>query len=614
MSAGVLTKDGLKAPSARVETHLMRQRWSRATRTSDEGFTLLELTVASIILITLLTTLLPLHVGAMRTLAVAKQRQQASQLANEVQEQLRALPYDVVVAGLSSTDTSTDTDIVSGRFRPSYDGSIDEKLQVSGSTTQAPLNPHKRTRGPINNVTYTLATYVTQVNGATPLQYWLTVVTTWSSPATRGKTQRYVSRSRLFSPYGCLSTATHPFSGPCQPFVYGTAGTTAASIAVRPGAPGQQILPGLDAISADLVLPQVDADYQVEQIVRSSSKAQTSGALIVRTGGVKVAGGGAVGRGATDTDPGTTTTGDSVSTVMQSGGSSIAASGSGTLLVAPTTGDTGSSASSVTATGSGDCRDLADVALATQQPCSSSKIQGKTAGGTVSLDLQLPGRSFGTFALGQAAPAPAASRAFATRFTSAGSTYCTGAAGADCSVAVVQRTLGTVESGALPAVTQTGDSRPAGWLDYLFQVSGYRDKAVAMSARTGTQDSASSAAVESGSLRYWNDLGAYSVVDLTAANPVLPRPAGSVVGTYAGGYTVQATLSLTLGGKSKTSSAASTPACSTPCVLKATVDSPVTAVVTYTIAQGATVLNTFSVTSSLGSALATATYKAASSA
>lgn len=582
---------------------------------SQDGFTLLELTVAVLILVGLLTALLPLHVSAMSTIALAKQRQQASQLANEVQEQLRALPYDVVVAGLNTADLAGDPNIVSGRFKPTFDTSIDEKLQVSSSTTQAPLNPHRQTRGPINNVRYDVATYVSQVNGANPLQYWLTVVTTWTSPATRNTLKRQVSRSRLFSPAGCLSTATHPFSGPCQPFVYGTAGTSPGSIAVRPLVEGQQIVPGLDALAADLVLPQVDGDYQVEQIVRSGAKAQTSGALVVKSGGVKEAVGGVVGRAATDTDPGTTSTGDVASAPAQSSPVSVTASGGGSSLSLTTTdGDSGKASSSTAASAGSQCLNLADTSLTTLQPCGSGQVTAQGTGGTADLVLDVGGQVLGTTRLASIGPSQK-TRTFATRFTAPGTDYCrtadgaSDASGTDCSVAVVRRSIGTVQSGALPA---GGAGLPAGFGGHLFELTGYRDRVVAQSARTGPLSSASSATVEAGTLTYWNGT-AYETLPLG-----VPATRSSAVTAQYGTVSVTAALTLKVGGASKSQDPLTLPAtgatCAAPCVVKATVESPVTADVVYTVKQGATTYTQFRVTTGLGSSLATATYKAAPSA
>lgn len=594
----------------------MRRRVGRLdSRASGEGgFTLIELTVATAILISVITAVLPLHVGAMRVVAVAKQRQQASQLANEVQEQLRALPYDVVVAGLSSGDVAGDPNIVSGRFRPTYDTSIDEKLQVSGSATQAPLNPHRVNLGPINRVTYSVSTYVSQVNGAAPLQYWTTVVITWTSPATKNQLKRYVSRSRLFSPYGCLSTSTHPFSGPCQPFLYGTAGTTPGSIAIRPSVQGQSIVPGLNAVSADLVLPQVDSDYQVEQIVRSGAKAQTGSAVVVKPDSTREAVGGVVSRAATDTDPGTTEQGDSTAPVAQSGSTSVVGSGSSTLVLTTTTGDSGRASSSTAAAAGGPCKDLTDTSLTTAQPCASGQAQARTGGGAAVLDLRAGTRDLGNVALGSSGPAAAPTRSFVTRFAAPGVSYCTGGA-TDCAVAVVQRSLGTTQSGGLPAASVAGDSVPLGWEGYLFKLSDYRDQVVAQTARNGELLAASSASVQAGTLRYWNG-SAY--VDLPMTSAVAgTRYQYSVTGSYATSgapVVVRADLDLVIGARGRTPTTTTTNACSTPCTVSAKSDSPVNAVVTYTVSQGGLPITSFTVTTALGSALATSTYKAAPSA
>src|SRR5665648_1192881 len=69
------------------------------TRPDDEGFTLVELIVAMFVIAIILTSLAMVQTRAMVTIAQAKERQQATALANQTLEQLRALPWDTLKKG-----------------------------------------------------------------------------------------------------------------------------------------------------------------------------------------------------------------------------------------------------------------------------------------------------------------------------------------------------------------------------------------------------------------------------------------------------------------------------------------------------------------------------------
>jgi len=68
----------------------------------DDGFSLVELVVAMAIISGVLLGLVTLQTKAMVTIAQAKERQQATAIANEVLEQLRALPWNSITKGPAS--------------------------------------------------------------------------------------------------------------------------------------------------------------------------------------------------------------------------------------------------------------------------------------------------------------------------------------------------------------------------------------------------------------------------------------------------------------------------------------------------------------------------------
>ena len=83
-----------------------------------------------------------------------------------------------------------------------------------------------------NNVGYTWSTYITNNDPATQ-PYRVTVIVQWSSAAYPNKTNNLIRVQSLFaSPAGCVSSSTHPFAAPCQPFFYGLAQVPAGKITV----------------------------------------------------------------------------------------------------------------------------------------------------------------------------------------------------------------------------------------------------------------------------------------------------------------------------------------------------------------------------------------------
>jgi type IV pilus modification protein PilV len=74
------------------------------------GFTLIELLVVMVILAGCLLGLMTVQVSALRSVTVAKERQQATALTNRTMEQLRALPTTRSPAGSTpATSPATPT-------------------------------------------------------------------------------------------------------------------------------------------------------------------------------------------------------------------------------------------------------------------------------------------------------------------------------------------------------------------------------------------------------------------------------------------------------------------------------------------------------------------------
>ena len=587
----------------------------------DGGFTLVEVIVAMLVLAVALLGLMAVQVGSLSTLSLAKQRQTASQLANQVMEQMRALPYGTVTGGMHCGDLSApapDPNIAlvavgadgscTATFRPTYDASISEALATTSNTTPVtPLAPHVQPPAgtTLDGVAYGVRSYVSRAAGSNA-GFWLTAVTTWSSPATKGVTKTIAARSRLYSPEGCLALSTHPFSGPCQAFLYGNAGTLGGGLAINSTRAGLGILDGLDVTSAELTLTSVSTRLQAEQVVSAQSGATTSGAQATGGSG-SVREGSAGASSAADTDPGTglANSPPAASPLSQTAIGGLLRSGGGAQLrLEARPGDTGSTLSTVAATGSPACQDAAGSAISNGQACASSTV---LPSGPAAATLTIPtGSGSRTLTLADLPTPTGATRAHTGRFTAPGGTHCPSTRGAGCVSAGVQRSLGTARMGVLPAL-QPGDTLTDGVSDLsavigttpLVTVDAFADRA---DSQLGVDTVTGPTAGRSGTLRYW-DSGAFRNV------PIGGAPASyaisPVVATY-GGVVVRVSGSVTVGAATRTRTGPE--GCAAVCVTDAGSGSVVLAL-SYEVSGALT--GGFSTSVDLGSVVAQTTYKAA---
>src|SRR5262249_32249277 len=152
-------------------------------------------------------------------LATARQRQDASGLANQAMEQARALPFDTIKKGLSNSDLASgaDSNITVSGPDYLYGG---EKIPHGDNTSVVPLVPHRSTPTLGTAPVYTVATYVTYYNNVTPSNIFrVTVQVSWNSKGGSGA-MKVQTQSLFYSGSGCLSGATHPFAAPCQAFFF----------------------------------------------------------------------------------------------------------------------------------------------------------------------------------------------------------------------------------------------------------------------------------------------------------------------------------------------------------------------------------------------------------
>lgn len=573
----------------------------------DDGFTLVELLVVMVILGGCLLGLLAVQTSALRSVTLAKERQQATALTTRTMEQLRALPYDTVTAGLKTTDLAGDANINDlGRLQPvGYPHSINEQLVTGASAAQAPLFPHCQQEATtlVRGVQYRVCSYVTLVSataGDTTKGYWLTVITTWSSGASQATTKTVSTRSQLFSPTGCLGTATRPFSGPCQAFHDGTATTQPGGLEVTGTVAGSPVVAGSPLTSGRVTLPLVSASVQSQQVVSVQATAQTSGAGMANgTSPEPVTGQLTASTGAfTDPDAASGAVPTS-SSVTQSSSPLSQAGGGGTVTMTPGANDSGASVSTTRAIAASQCLDVAGNAVTSGEACASSRLTPPT--GSQSLAL-----TYGqAIPLGSFAPASPSvtSRAFVSRYLSPGGAYCGTTSGSGCIAAATSRTLGTAVLGGLP----TGATRPAAFTGAMVTVSGYSDSARSAAGIGAEAPTAS----RGGTLSYWNGTGYSPLVTLT---PTLNAGynLGTLTASYstdAGPVTVTMTGSITVGAGGVAAPTGPASCQPEPCV-RSSSSGTLTASVDYVLTRGTTELARFTTTLNPGASSARTTYRA----
>jgi prepilin-type N-terminal cleavage/methylation domain-containing protein len=586
------------------DVRLIRRARSRGH--DCDGFTLVEVLVTMLIVLLVMTSVIAVMVRMRATLSMARQRQQATALASASLEQLRALPLATLAAGLAPSDLAGDANIVSaaGVTRFVLPGSgIDEPLVAQGDAqTPAPLRPHLVSR-PVDGVTYVVGTYVSQLTTTSP--YLLTSVVQWSSNASAtGRT--LVQRSTAFSPTGCLSTATHPFAGPCQPLFSGEAGQAAASIAVVNDVDPAQPISGFDGRSMELDLPALSTSLALEQTGTATSRATTTGAA-ADVGSSHTTSGGQSAAVTTSTDPsGAATPTGSAATPAQTSSTMSLTGSAGTLSATPSSTDAGSA--SAAAAQSVTCPDASGAPLAPAQACASGTARSSGADAVLTTNLSGTStvRALGSFDIARLAPAPADARAVAARVTSNGGPACPTTAGDGCAYAATSRSLGTVMLGGLPPA-QASDDRPASFTSAV-AVTGLTETA---RAEAGAGERAPSYARAGGTLSYWNGTAttSLSLAGVTTPSTIDP-PATTATYRGTGGDVTITVDPLIVIGSATSDTSGSMPCASEQCSRNVT-GSTISISLTYLVVTAGTVTTRFAVTANLGSVLAKATYRSA---
>jgi type II secretory pathway pseudopilin PulG len=559
---------------------------SRLAR-GEEGMSLVEVMVALGVMLASLVALAHTVTVALTDTGFARQRQTANQILNQTIEEVRGLPYETLEKGLSSSDLTGDPNIVSCTgvyyFRSCPPGTpTPEKLiHTTGLTTTDPLVPHVSSFGPPDyTVTYTRKVYVTEAQDVPSAgAYRLTVIVSWSGALRSGG--QVEAQTLIYSPEGCTSPTTHPFSAPCAPFFYGSGSVDAGSVQAT-GA-----IAGLTYESGTLDLPTVRADLQQEQVSRVEGTVTfPGGRLETATQTLTVAA--ASTSSAADTDPGTSAPAYHAPTAL---GPAAAAtgeiSGNGNRLSIETLGaDAASTISATAATLSSSCNGQTD-----SRPCGYGSNRQN---GAARLLPDVSG--LGNAVLARVGSQSAADTAYGRRQVAV--------TGTDGIVReVVVRTLPDVRIGGLPPNVPT----PLGWQGYWIRLTNY---SVTVDAQSGTSSTAPTVTIGSGQIEAWNGVGYTTTTVTSTGGNLTVQPLAHSAVTAQGAVRVE--MSGTFLVQPSTTSQAFHPSSGTTRTsATALAGAPVVGTISYRVTVDGVVVANLTILVNLGTTSASTTYQPA---
>ena len=502
----------------------------------EAGFTMLEVVVAMVLVGILASAMASITISTMRGVAGNRVNEQAVRLAERTMEQVRAMAFATVEAGVLTSEVAADPDVQSGVFNG------EELLQGSTVTTGTPLNPYRRTGGQDNpdllldGVAFTVSTYPTrcwqpadspgtcnadQSSSTDSPVVRVTVVVT--SGARFGGDGTFRTSSLFFSPAGCMSTQTHPFSAPCQPYFYSTTSLAAGRVVVHgfdasTGAQSSEVIPGAASDSVNLVLGEAHANLQIEQISTITGFLRGSEAQVASDGEIVSRSGGRFAKAQVNTDPADgITLSDTPSPFSQVGDASLKAQGSGDWAVVAAPGsDQGSAVATTIASGPIGCTDSWGLVESNGQPCASAALSSQAA------QVTLVKGSDPIVALLRSAAAASPSRVLAVRQLTPEGSRCSGTSAVGCVSGEYVLYAGSATVGEVPAWWSTA----APGLTSLIVVDPVQLRGAASSGLfSPTSPLPTAGLVGTTELRFWNG-SSYSsqTLNVSADTPLRVTP------------------------------------------------------------------------------------------
>jgi hypothetical protein len=591
--------------------------------TGEDGFTLVELVIATGVILTAVVLLGGVLTAGIKATGFARERQSATGLANQTMEQIRALPFDTMARGLDTTDLAntagtSDTNVTTTGCGGSYCFGGEQVVNhVNGAID--PLVPHTKT-AVVGPSTYTIRSYVTNYQNATTTgTYRVSVFVTWASALSAKVIKAVQVQTIVYTQPNCLSTITHTRSGPCQPAFTSSALADPGSIELS-GALG-----GLSLAHATLWTGRATSDATVEQTWRITGVSQAAGATLQAVGAGDVTVGRASVSSQADNDPGAPgPIYDARTLSSQASGSTALSAGADSITVATTGGDSGSTTSTTAACTSAcapatpsprNCPSLTGFTNENDnQPCGGS---ASTSGSSLTANANMS--TLGSISLAALGPQLTPTTAIIDRNLGPGTGRCllTPTSGDGCTWAQLSRSAISMSAGALPSNLTTLLGKPVGFT-YFVQMQGIADS---VTTEAGKSTGLPAATQSAGSVTVWCAgilgllcpvTGAVTTAISAITSTVTVPPLTINAPLLGGGTTITLSATITPGSTSKTQVPDLTSCPATCDRTNATATSqPPTVSMQYTIVTGGTTRLNLSYTLDLGAIRAKATYVAA---
>jgi prepilin-type N-terminal cleavage/methylation domain-containing protein len=185
----------------------------------EEGFTLVEVLVAMAVMFSALVVLAYTMLSGLTAVGFSRQRTEATALANQALEQIRALPASQLF--MSASDLSTDpTNLVSCGLNTCFNSRQVPVATFSAGSSNTPFTPH--ISAPITavpgNTQYTVTSYLTLDPGdATGHTLIATVQVTWSNTQRGGVADKVQVESKVYNAqFTQAPPGTHTFMASAQ--------------------------------------------------------------------------------------------------------------------------------------------------------------------------------------------------------------------------------------------------------------------------------------------------------------------------------------------------------------------------------------------------------------
>lgn len=580
-------------------------------RSSDQGFTLVEVIVAMFVLAIVMLTIIFLQARAMTTNAESQARQAATAAANEAMEQLRAMPWNYLRKGLSSQwDDYAPDPFLTGAQTISVNGkTYTLRVGTTGSDQDLsdpwpPLfdatgsNVQTIESGSGNGDQITLRAYTTADLAGQTSAVGLLVVATWEKRSD-GSIEHTVLESTAYAPSaGCGDLNNAPFLASCQAQFDATSSTArldiSATATTPDGATARPVLDGLDFYSFQISSGTAATQVTSQQVSNAAAFGSLGGTLwddeINLTApsaqgwtagftGYSVRASDDTTAGASPANPGS---------ITGIGANSSHSFTSDVFTLSGRSDDT--RAATVTTKTTASCPTGLTFAVTAGAPCASSLVPGSSAGAPY-MTLGVDGKDLNLTAV-TSSTTTVYDQAWAGRFaTVAGnsSVGCTSVSGtgAGCTSAGAQQAFGTVTIGDVKQTSTWDGAAPNG----LVVISSYQDS---VRVQRGESDFATAPVFSrSATVQYWNgtSYSSQSIGASTADSWTIPDTVWT-----GSGATITASGSVLVSGSSTTSASTTDCVGGDGCIVDAS-NGDITVSITYLIEPtGASSLSPWSLT------------------